>query len=76
MPDKEELPVIALRYIGKGAFVLPEPKLVGKDLIEVPGIPARDLTADEVKEHGGITVLLATGLYERVEQQAKKEPAK
>ena len=48
---------MALNYIGGGAFV--------------PGIPARDLTDDEVKKHGGEKVLLATGLYKK---QSKRKP--
>lgn len=44
---------IRLRYTGDGFM---------------PGVPARDLTEDEVKEHGGLRLLLATGLYERVEE--------
>jgi hypothetical protein len=31
----------------------------------LPGIPARDLTDDEVKQHGGEQTLIATGLYAR-----------
>ena len=31
----------------------------------VGNVPARDLTDDEVKAHGGEESLLATGLYER-----------
>lgn len=42
-----------LKYIGNGDFA--------------PGIPARDLTDEEVKEHGGVVLLVKTGLYERVE---------
>jgi hypothetical protein len=40
---------IALIYIGKGSWL--------------PGVPARDLTADEVKNYGGKATLLASGLY-------------
>lgn len=43
---------IKLKYIGRGAAI--------------PGIPARDLTIGEVKEHGGVVELVKTGLYERV----------
>lgn len=39
-----------MRYIGDGAFAL--------------NIPARDLSAAEVKELGGVTELRKTGLYE------------
>lgn len=38
-----------LTYVGKGTWL--------------PGVPARDLTNDEVKEHGGEAALIATGLY-------------
>ena len=38
----------AMKYIGNGSFV--------------PGIPARDLTKDEVNQHGR-EYLLMTGLY-------------
>lgn len=39
---------IGLLYVGEGAFV--------------PGVPARNLTNDEVAQHGK-EALLATGLY-------------
>lgn len=29
----------------------------------LPGVPARDLTADEVKNYGGKEILLASGNY-------------
>lgn len=32
----------------------------------LPGIPGRDLTAEEVEQHGGADALIATGLYEPV----------
>lgn len=38
----------------------------------VPGIPARDLTEDEVKRYGGVDYLLATGLYELPVKPAEK----
>lgn len=47
-----------MKYIGNGAFV--------------PGIPARDLSADEVKQYGGEKALAETGLYEIV-RKSKKE---
>lgn len=50
-----------LKYIGNGASII--------------GIPARDLTDDEVKEHGGVVVLVKTGLYERVEVKPVHTPA-
>ncbi|MBU0495037.1 MAG: hypothetical protein KKA73_25195 [Chloroflexi bacterium] len=45
-----------LRYIGDPAYIL--------------GVPARDLTDDEADEHGGAAHLVATGLYEVVEEPA------
>lgn len=36
----------------------------------IPGIPARNLTAEEVDQHGGEKVLIETKLYEK---PAKKE---
>jgi len=39
----------------------------------LPGVPARDLTPDEVKQHGGEKVLLASGLYEKSKANVKKE---
>ena len=44
----------------------------------LPGIPARDLTDDEVKELGGEKKLLATGLYskEKSEQEIEKKEVK
>lgn len=41
-----------LRYIGQGAFW--------------PGVPARDLSATEVEQYGGLKKLLSSGLYEPV----------
>lgn len=41
---------MALKYTG-GGFL--------------PGVPARDLSEDEVKEHGGERALLKSGLYEK-----------
>lgn len=37
----------------------------------IPGIPARDLTADEVEEYGGEEYLLATGLYSKPDKKKK-----
>jgi hypothetical protein len=42
---------MGLRYVGHGNWL--------------DGIPARDLTDEEVAQHGGETALLASGLYER-----------
>jgi hypothetical protein len=47
-----------LRYIGGGAFVV--------------GLPARDLTAQEVKLYGAQR-LLDTGLYAEIKPKAKAE---
>lgn len=46
-----------MRYIGNGAFI--------------PGIPARDLSADEVKQFGGEKTLAETGLYETARKTKK-----
>jgi len=35
------------------------------------GVPARDLSAEEVKKHGGVKVLERTGLYKVVRKQIK-----
>ena len=40
----------------------------------IPGIPARDLTSDEVKKYGGTKFLLETGLY--YEKPKKKKEVK
>ncbi len=37
------------------------------------GVPARDLTAKEVDDYGGEEKLLATGLYEKVEDKKETE---
>lgn len=47
-----------LKYIGNDAFIT--------------GIPARDLTDEEVRLYGGVVVLVKTGLYERVETKEVK----
>lgn len=40
----------------------------------LPGIPARDLSAAEVKQHGGESKLVGSGLYERPKAgKTKKE---
>lgn len=39
----------------------------------LPGIPARDLSAEEVEQHGGEKALVATGLYVPV---ARPKPSK
>ena len=45
-----------LIYIGKGFL---------------PGIPARDLSAEDVKKYGGKSALLDTGLYAEPEKKVK-----
>ena len=50
-----------LKYIGKGF---------------IPGIPARDLSGDEIKKYGGIKFLLATGLFERPRQERDRPKVK
>jgi len=47
-----------LKYIGKGSWF--------------PGIPARDLSEEEVKRLGGEKAILATGLYEKEKASEKK----
>ena len=46
-----------LRYVGKGKAII--------------GIPARDLSDEEVEKYGGEEELIATGLYEKVEKAMK-----
>lgn len=53
-----------LRYVGDGSWL--------------PGVPARDLSDEEVKEYGGKDFLVRTRLYvapkmERVQRQDKME---
>jgi hypothetical protein len=52
------MPDFGLYYIGDGSAIV--------------GIPARDLTAEEVKEYGGEAYLLMTGLYALPETASKK----
>lgn len=47
-----------LRYVGDGFL---------------PGVPARDLSDEETREHGGVRVLVATGLYESVVAKADND---
>ena len=49
--------MIELKYIGNGF---------------IPGIPARDLSAEDVKKYGGKEKLLATGLYAEPEKPKRK----
>ena len=46
-----------LRYVGKGKAII--------------GIPARDLSDEEVEKYGGEEELIATGLYEKGEKAMK-----
>lgn len=41
-----------LTYIGRGGFL--------------PGVPARDMSAEEVAQYGGAKQLIRSGLYEPV----------
>ena len=36
----------------------------------LPGIPARDLSAEEVKQYGGEKYLLSTGLYAKPKKES------
>lgn len=56
--------IIALAYTGGG---------FGGSL---QGVPARGLTAAEVKEHGGEKYLISKGIYERVNNVIADQPAK
>ena len=49
-----------MKYNGSGRFI--------------PGIPARDLTEDEARDHGGYKELEATGLYIRVKKDEVDKP--
>jgi hypothetical protein len=55
----------------------PTIKLIYKGGGFIPGVPARDLTEDEVKAHGE-KGLIASGLYEAIKekQPAAKEAGK
>lgn len=50
-----------LKYVGQGT--------------SWPGVPARDLTEEEVEQYGGERVLLAVGLWEKpkLPKPAKKD---
>jgi hypothetical protein len=50
---------MTLTYVGAGAFL--------------PGVPARNLTDEEVQMYGGREALLASGLYEEVAEQEFRE---
>lgn len=51
-----------LKYVGNGA--------------SLPGVPARDLTDEEVEALGGEEKLIATGLYARVQEEKAVRGAK
>lgn len=51
---------IQLKYIGKGSFL--------------PNVPARDLTKEEVDQHGGTAYLIGTGLYAYAVSDIEAEP--
>lgn len=44
----------------------------------IPGVPARDLTAEEAESYGGVQSLIASGLYaaEETKAPADKKPGK
>ncbi len=46
-----------MKYVGKGKWLR--------------GVPARDLSAEEVKKHGGVKALKRIGLYEVVRKRIK-----
>ena len=48
-----------LKYIGMGSWMY--------------GIPAMDLTAEEVEKHGGVECLVGTGLYEVIQKESEAE---
>ena len=50
-----------LRYVGAGFL---------------PGVPARDLSAKEANEYGGVAALLASGLYVEDKPAAGKRAVK
>lgn len=52
--------MVSLRYTGRGCGMF------------VHGVPARDLSAEEVEKHGGERALLKSGCYEK----PRKTPAK
>ena len=47
-----------LKYIGNGF---------------IPGIPARDLSDEEVKKYGGEKLLISTGLFEKPKPKKEKK---
>lgn len=40
----------------------------------IAGIPARDLSDDEVEKYGGKEYLLSTGLFEEPKKSSKRKP--
>lgn len=49
-------------------------KYVGAGFL--PGVPARDLSAEEIEEYGGLKALLASGLYVEDKPAAGKRAVK
>ena len=48
----------------------------GRIDLTVGDIPARDLTDEDVDKYGGETVILATGLYQKVAKVVKQNKAR
>ena len=48
-----------MKYIGMGSWMY--------------GIPAKDLTSEQVEKHGGVEYLVGTGLYEVVQKESEEE---
>lgn len=57
---------------------IPDLKFVGDDSYYLLGVPARDLSADEIEQRGWVVEdLIVSGLYEPVKKPAPaKQPAK
>ena len=49
-------------------------KFIGNGFI--PGIPARDLTDEEVKKYGGEKLLISKGLWEKPKPKKEKKKVK
>lgn len=45
----------------------------GREDLSVAGIPAHNLSDEEVSEYGGEALILATGLYEKAGEKASKK---
>ncbi len=48
---------------------MPKMKYIGSSWLR--GVPARDLSAEEVEKCGGVEALARTGLYEAIKRQVK-----